>query len=62
MDGKPAIMLARIKLDLSSICQAILELDDHKLSLDELKSLGKQAPTSEEVSLKDTWHKRPVVT
>lgn len=44
-----AIMLARIKLDLPAIRQAILEIDDVKLSTDELKSLCKQLPTSEEV-------------
>lgn len=44
-------MLARIKLDLSTIRQAILEIDDNKLSHDELKSLGKQVPTSEEVRI-----------
>ena len=42
-------MLARIKLDLPAIRQAILEIDDAKLSTDELKSLCKQLPTSEEV-------------
>jgi diaphanous 1 len=42
-------MLARMKLDLPAIRQAILEIDDTKLSSDELKSIGKQLPTSEEV-------------
>ena len=44
-------MLARIKLDLPTIRQAILEVDDDKLSSDELKSLGKQMPTPEEVDM-----------
>lgn len=45
-----AIMLARIKLDLPTIRQAVLEIDDTKLSVDELKSLSKQLPTQEEVT------------
>ena len=44
-------MLARIKLDLPTIRQAILEIDDNRLSPDEIKSLGRQVPTSEEVSI-----------
>lgn len=43
-------MLARIKLDLPTIRIAILEVDDEKLSIDELRAIGKQLPTSEEVS------------
>ena len=43
------IMLARIKLDLPVIRSAILELDDDKLSTDELKAISKQLPTTEEV-------------
>ena len=45
-----AIMLARIKLELPAIRQAILEVDDVKVTPDELKSIGKQLPTPEEVS------------
>lgn len=44
-------MLARIKLDLPAIRQAILELDDDKLSADDLKAIGKQLPSSEEVGV-----------
>lgn len=51
-------MLARIKLDLPTIRQAILELDDDKLSSDEIKSLEKQAPTSEEVRLVQAYRSR----
>ncbi len=29
----------------------MLEVDDEKLSIDDLKAIGKQLPTSEEVSL-----------
>jgi diaphanous 1 len=43
------IMLARIKLDPPVIRTAILELDDDNLSMDELKAIGKQLPTTEEV-------------
>ena len=46
-----AIMLTRIKLELPAIRQAILELDDEKLTADDLKAIGKQLPSSEEVSL-----------
>ena len=42
-------MLATIKFDLPAIRQAILEIDDNKLSPDELKSVGKHTPTAEEV-------------
>ncbi|EEB96005.1 hypothetical protein MPER_04934 [Moniliophthora perniciosa FA553] len=45
-----AIMLSRIKnLGLSEIRLALLELDDEKLTVDELKAISKQLPTSEEV-------------
>ena len=44
-----AIMLARIKLDLPAIRMALLELDDEKLSVEELRSISKQMPASEEV-------------
>lgn len=44
-----AIMLSRIKLSLPDIRRAILELDDNLLSVDDLKAIGKQLPTSEEV-------------
>ncbi|THG98335.1 hypothetical protein EW026_g3828 [Hermanssonia centrifuga] len=44
-------MLARIKLDHPGIRKAILELDDEKLTIDELRAIGKQLPTSEEASV-----------
>ena len=43
-------MLSRIKLSLPEIRRALLELDDDALTLDELKAISKQLPTSEEVS------------
>lgn len=43
-------MLAKIKLPLPDIKKALQELDDRVLSFDELKAIGKQLPTSEEVS------------
>lgn len=43
-------MLAKIKLDLAVIRKAILELDDEKLSMDDLKAIGKQLPSIEEVT------------
>lgn len=45
----PAIMLSRIKIGLPEIRRALLELDDMKLSIDDLRAIGKQLPTSEEV-------------
>ena len=42
-------MLARIKLDLPALRKAILELDDEKLSVDELKAISRQLPTTDEV-------------
>ncbi|KAJ3522423.1 hypothetical protein NMY22_g11895 [Coprinellus aureogranulatus] len=42
-------MLSRIKLTLPGICNAILELDDSALSIDDLKAISKQLPTREEV-------------
>uniref|UniRef100_A0A0W0GB16 Putative FH2-domain-containing protein n=1 Tax=Moniliophthora roreri TaxID=221103 RepID=A0A0W0GB16_MONRR len=45
-----AIMLSRIKnLGLSEIRLALLELNDEKLTVDDLKAISKQLPTSEEV-------------
>jgi hypothetical protein len=44
-----AIMLSRIKLDLPDIRRALLDIDDVKLSMDDLRSISKQLPTSEEV-------------
>lgn len=44
-----AIMLSRIKMGLPDIRRALLELDDKKLSIDDLRAISKQLPTSEEV-------------
>ena len=46
----PAIMLARIKLGLPDIRKAILDIDDEKLLVDDLKAIVRQLPTSEEVA------------
>lgn len=43
------IMLSRIKIGMSDIRRALLELDDQKLSIDDLRAIGRQLPTSEEV-------------
>ncbi|THH10298.1 hypothetical protein EW146_g8409 [Bondarzewia mesenterica] len=49
-----AIMLSRIKMGLPEIRDALLSVDDDKLSVDDLRAIGKQLPTSEEVTrLKD---------
>jgi hypothetical protein len=42
-------MLSRIKLGLPEIRKALLDIDDEKLSVDDLKAIGRQLPTSEEV-------------
>ncbi|KAG8843928.1 hypothetical protein FRB91_002996, partial [Serendipita sp. 411] len=44
-----AIMLARIKLSNEGIKQALLEIDDSKLTSDDLKSICRQLPTAEEI-------------
>lgn len=47
-------MLSRIKLELPDIRKALLEIDDTRLSIDDLKAIGKQLPTTEEINrLKD---------
>jgi hypothetical protein len=38
-------------MDNFEIRRCMLEVDDEKLSIDDLKAIGKQLPTSEEVSL-----------
>ncbi|EMD40584.1 hypothetical protein CERSUDRAFT_102967 [Gelatoporia subvermispora B] len=49
-----AIMLSRIKLSLPGIRSALLQLDDEILSVDDLRAISKQLPTSEEITrLKD---------
>ena len=42
-------MLSRIKLDLEEIRRALLDVDDSKLGPDDLRSISRQLPTSEEV-------------
>ena len=42
-------MLSRIKIGLADIRKALLELDDSKLSIDDLRAIGRQLPTAEEV-------------
>ena len=42
-------MLSRIKIGLSDIRKALLELDDQRLSIDDLRAISRQLPTSEEV-------------
>ncbi|KAJ6572601.1 hypothetical protein B0H10DRAFT_2106751 [Mycena sp. CBHHK59/15] len=44
-----AIMLSRIKMGFPDIKKALLDLDDEKLSVDDLKAISKQLPTLEEV-------------
>lgn len=44
-----AIMLSRFKIGYSAIRQALLDLNDSILSIDELKAISKQLPTAEEV-------------
>ncbi|TFY52581.1 hypothetical protein EVJ58_g9930, partial [Rhodofomes roseus] len=49
-----AIMLSGIKRELPEIRLALLTLDDSKLSVDDLRAIGRQLPTAEEVArLKD---------
>lgn len=43
------IMLSRIKYSLPDIRQALLEINDEKLSIDDLKIIGKNLPSPEEV-------------
>ncbi|KAH0840265.1 hypothetical protein J3R83DRAFT_1272 [Lanmaoa asiatica] len=44
-----AIMLSRFKIGYSAIRQALLDLDDSTLLIDDLKAISKQLPTTEEV-------------
>jgi diaphanous 1 len=49
-----AIMLSRIKLAPVDIRNALLEVDDKTLSVDDLKAMERQLPTTEEITrLKD---------
>ncbi|GLB34079.1 putative diaphanous FH3 domain contatinign protein [Lyophyllum shimeji] len=45
-----AIMLSRIKMGFPDIRQALLNLDDEKLTVDDLRAISRQLPTSEEVA------------
>lgn len=42
-------MLSRIRYSLPDIKQALLEVNDEKLSMDDLKIIAKNLPTPEEV-------------
>jgi len=42
-------MLSRIKLNLEEIRRALLDVDDNKLTQDELRAISRQLPTPEEV-------------
>ena len=42
-------MLSRIKLNLEEIRRALLDVDDSKLTLDDLRVISRQLPTPEEV-------------
>ena len=42
-------MLSRIKLNLEEIRRALLDVDDSKLTPDDLRAISRQLPTSEEV-------------
>lgn len=44
-------MLSRIKLGFPEIRRALLDIDDQKLSIDELRAISKQLPTADEVRL-----------
>lgn len=44
------IMLSRIKLTFPDITKCILEINDEKLSVEDLRAISKQLPTIEEVS------------
>lgn len=44
-----AIMLSRIKVSFTEIREALLALDDEKLTVDNLKAISKHLPTAEEV-------------
>jgi hypothetical protein len=48
-------MLSRIKLGYPEIRRALLDIDDQKLSVDDLLAISKQLPTSEEVRTNFTW-------
>lgn len=45
------ILLAKLKLPIPRISQAILAIDDETLGLDDLKNLSRLLPTAEEVNL-----------
>ena len=43
-------MLSRIKLDLADIRLALLEVRDNQLTVDDLRAISKQLPTTEEIT------------
>lgn len=45
-----AIMLSRVKMDLPDIRKALLEINDSKLSVDDLRAIAKQLPSQEEIT------------
>jgi len=46
-------MLSRIKLDLEEIRRALLDVDDSKLTPDDLRAISRQLPTPDEVGSAD---------
>jgi diaphanous 1 len=44
-----AIMLARLRMEHSAIRDAVLQIDDRKMTIDRLKPLKSFAPTAQEV-------------
>lgn len=44
------VLLSRIKLGPPEIRKALVEVDDTKLTVDDLKAISRSLPTSEEVS------------
>lgn len=54
-----AIMLSRIKMDNIEIRRCMFEVDDEKLSIDDLKAISKHLPTSEEVSFFHSLFRHP---
>lgn len=43
-------MLSRIKLSFPDLRRALLEIDDARLSMDDLKAIGKHLPSNDEIS------------
>lgn len=57
---KLAIMLSRIKMDYPEIRASLVEIDDSKLSADDLKAISKQLPTPDEVCFFDNPRKENI--